>query len=106
MKAYGTSSKAIKKAVDAEWKQKEVEYFEKCKNDIIPQILAVCMFTLKTRFGFGKVRMNDFYTDVSATLKLMLSNGVLFNKSFSTQDLIDMVKSDYNIDLDGEMRKK
>lgn len=60
MKSYGTTNKAVKKAVDIEWQTKEAEYFEMCKNDIIPQILAVCMFTLKTRFGFGKKRINDF----------------------------------------------
>jgi hypothetical protein len=104
MKSYGTRTQQIKKAVDNEWQTKETEYFEKCKNDVVPQILAVCMFTLKTRFGFGKKRINDFYTDISATLKLMLEGGV-FGKNFSTQDLIDMIKNDYGIDLDSEVRK-
>ena len=106
MKSYGIRTQQIKKAVDAEWQTKETEYFEKCKNDIVPQILAVCMFTLKTRFGFGKKRMNNFYSDIQATLKLMLSNDAVFGKKFTTQDLIDMVKNDYGIDLDSEVRKK
>ena len=99
MKAYGTSSKAIKKAVDAEWQNKEGEYFEKCKNDIIPQILAVCMMTLKTRFGFGKKRITDFYNDVTGTFEIMEKKAV-FGKSFTTVDCINMIKDDYDIDLD------
>ena len=99
MKAYGTSSKAIKKAVDAEWQNKEAEYFELCKNDIIPQILAVCMMTLKTRFGFGKKRITDFYNDVTGTFEIMEKKAV-FGKSFTTVDCINMIKDDYDIDLD------
>lgn len=106
MRSYNTTNKQLKKAVNAEWQTKETEYFEMCKNDIIPQILAVCMLTLKTRFGFGKKRINDFYSDMQATLKLMLSNDAVFGKKFTTQDLIDMVKNDYGIDLDSEVRKK
>lgn len=106
MKSYGTRKQQIKKAVNAEWQTKETEYFEMCKNDIIPQILAVCMFTLKTRFGFGKKRMNDFYNDMLGTLKLMLDNGAIFGRKISSQDLIDMIKEEYGIDLDSEVRKQ
>ena len=106
MKSYGTTRNSLRKAVDVEWEAKEAEYFEKCKNDIIPQILAVCMFTLKTRFGFGKKRINDFYSDMAGTLKLMLDNGAVFGRKISSQDLIDMVKEEYGIDLDKEVRKE
>ena len=64
MKAHLTSRQAMKKTIDREWELKQNEYFELCKKDIVPQVLAVCMMTLKTRFGFGKKRMNDFYNDV------------------------------------------
>lgn len=104
MKSYGTTNKSLKKAVDTEWQQKEAEYFEMCKNDIIPQILAVCMFTLKTRFDFDKEHIMDFFDDMSGTLKLMLDNGAVFGRKISSQDLIDMIKDEYGIDLDSEVR--
>ena len=63
MKSHLTSRQAMKKTIDREWELKQNEYFELCKKDIVPQVLAVCMMTLKTRFGFGKKRINDFYID-------------------------------------------
>lgn len=100
MKSHLTSSKAMKKAIDREWESKQNEFFELCKKDISAQILAVCMMTLKTRFSFGKKRMNDFYTDVMDIFDTM-EKGLIFGKSFSTVDCIEMIKKDYGIDLDG-----
>ena len=51
----------MKKTIDREWESKQNEFFELCKKDIVPQVLAVCMMTLKTRFGFGKKRLKKFY---------------------------------------------
>lgn len=99
MKSYCTSKQAMKKAIDREWESKQNEFFELCKKDISAQILAVCMLTLKTRFGFGKKRMNDFYIDVADTFDVM-QKGLIFGKSFSTVDCIEMIKKDYGIDLD------
>jgi hypothetical protein len=106
MKSYGTTKDSLKKAVDAEWQRKEAEYFELCKKDIIPQILAVCMFTLKIRFSFGTKRMNIFFDDVMCTLTHLLSEGAILGATMTTQDLIDLVKKEYGIDLDEEIRKE
>lgn len=43
---------------------------------------------------------------MSGTLKLMLDNGAVFGRKISSQDLIDMVKEEYGIDLDKEVRKE
>lgn len=99
MKSYCTNRKALKKVINQEWKSKEDEYFELCKKDISAQVLAVCMMSLKTRFGFGKKRMNDFYNDVMGTFEIMEKKAV-FGKSFTTVDCINMIKDDYGIDLD------
>ena len=99
MKSHLTSRKALNKAINKEWELKQNEYFELCKKDIVPQVLAVCMMTLKTRFGFGKKRMNDFYTDVMDIFDTM-EKGLIFGKSFTTVDCINMIKDDYGIDLD------
>lgn len=106
MKSYNTTNKQLKKAVDAEWKRKEAEYFELCKNDIIPQILAVCMFTLKIRFSFGTKRMNIFFDDVMCTFTHLLSEGAILGATMTTQDLIDLIKNKYDIDLDREVKKR
>lgn len=102
MKSYCTNRKALKKAINQEWKSKEDEYFELCKKDISAQVLAVCMMSLKTRFGFGKKRMNDFYDDVMGLFNIM-EKGLIFGKNFSTVDCINMIKEDYGIDLDGRV---
>ena len=99
MKSHLTSRQAMKKTIDREWESKQNEFFELCKKDIVPQVLAVCMMTLKTRFGFGKKRMNDFYNDVTGTFEIMEKKAV-FGKSFTTVDCINMIKDDYGIDLD------
>jgi hypothetical protein len=99
MKSHLTSKQSMKKAIDREWESKQNEFFELCKKDISAQILAVCMLTLKTRFGFGKKRMNDFYNDFIGTCKIM-DKDLIFGKSFSTVDCIEMIKKDYGIDLD------
>ena len=99
MKSHLTSRQAMKKTIDREWELKQNEYFELCKKDIVPQVLAVCMMTLKTRFGFGKKRMNDFYSDAMDTFDTM-EKGLIFGKSITTVDCINMMKDDYGIDLD------
>lgn len=99
MKSHLTSSKAMKKAIYREWESKQNEVFELCKKDVSAQILAVCMMSLKTRFGFGKKRLNDFYTDVNATFKLAQQDGI-FGKTFTAVDCIKMIKEDFEIDLD------
>lgn len=96
MKSYCTNGKALRKAIEKEWETKQNEFFEQCKYDIAAQIIAVCMLTLKTRFGFGKSRMNDFYNDLKGTLNV---NSIL-GKSFSTVDCIELIKKLYDIDLD------
>lgn len=96
---YYSNRKSIKKAVEQEWKTKEAEYYEICKQDIAPQLLAVCMLTLKTRFGFGKKRMTDFYTDVCGTFNIMNTGGILGTK-FTPVDCIETIKKEYGIDLD------
>lgn len=105
MKSYFTNGKALHKAIDQEWESKQDEFFDKCKNDISAQVMAVCMLSLKTRFRFGKKRMKDFYDDVKGTIEIMDKNAI-FNKSFSTIDCIQMIKDLYEIDLDEDFNKE
>jgi hypothetical protein len=97
MRSYGVNSSRLAKAVEEEWKAKEDEFFQKCKTDIIPQILAVSMFSLETRFDFSKEDIQDFYHDVVGTLTL----GDIFGRSMNVEDLIADIKEKYDIDLDG-----
>ena len=97
MRSYGVKSGRLAKAVEQEWKAKEDKCFEKCKADIIPQILAVSMFSLETRFDFSKEDIQDFYHDVIGTLTL----GDIFGRSMNIEDLIADIKEKYGIDLDG-----
>ena len=105
MKSYFTNGKALHKAINREWELKQDEFFDKCKNDISAQVMAVCMLSLKTRFGFGKKRMRDFYDDVKGTIEIM-DKDAIFNKSFSTIDCIKMIKDLYGIDLDEDFNKE
>jgi hypothetical protein len=97
MRSYGVNSSRLAKAVEEEWKAKEDEFFQKCKIEIIPQILAVSMFSLETRFDFSKEDIRDFYHDVLGTLTL----GDIFGRSMNVEDLIADIKEKYDIDLDG-----
>lgn len=102
MKAHCTTRKSINKAMEDEWKSKQDEYYEKCKKDIIPQVVATCMYCLKIRYGFGKKRMHDFLDEIRATNELLESD-LIFGKGFTTVDLIQMIKEQYNIDLDKDL---
>lgn len=104
MKSYFTNGKELHKAIDKEWKSKQDEFFNKCKYDISAQVMALCMLSLKHRFGFGKKRMKDFYDDVMATVDVMDKDSV-FGKSFSTDDCIKTIKDLYEIDLDADLKK-
>ena len=72
---------------------------------IIIVVMAICMLSLKTRFGFGKKKIRDFYDDVKGTIEIM-DKDAIFNKSFSTIDCIRMVKDLYGIDLDEDFNKE
>lgn len=95
MRSYGVKSSRLAKAVEEEWKAKEDKFFEKCKADIIPQILAISMFSLETRFDFDKKDIQDFYHDVVGTLTL----GDVFGRTMNIEDLITDIKEKYDIDL-------
>lgn len=97
MRSYGVNSSRLAKAVEEEWKAKEDEFFQKCKADIIPQMLAVSIFSLKTRFDFSKEDIQDIYHDVIGTLTL----GDIFGRTMNIEDLIADIKEKYDIDLDG-----
>lgn len=101
MKSYCTTQKAIKKAMNDEWKTKQDEHFELCKKGIVPQVMAMCMYALKIRYGFGEKRMNDFFDEVKAMSNIM-ENGNVFGKTFTSVDLIHDIKNKYGIDLDVE----
>lgn len=106
MRAYCTSKKSIKAAVNQavkqEWQNYEQTVFEQCKRDILAQVMAVCLMSLKTRYGFGQKRITDFYYDVKGTFYNM-DKGLLGQK-YTTVDCIKYVKDNYGIDLDEDMK--
>jgi len=81
------------------WDKKYDEMFSHCKQDIIAQVLSVCLNTLANRFGFGKKRLLDFLSDVEGTFTIMDGQGI-FGKRFTTVDLIKQINQDYGINLD------
>ena len=98
-----TSESAIRQKVQEEYQKYKDEVYRQVMEDVIPQILAIVFLTLSNDFGFGKKRLLKIISGMKAYCKLM--NTEIFNRKFTTLDLIKQLKDKYGIDLDEEVKK-
>lgn len=89
----------LKEMFEKEYDKRAAEVFEECKRDIVPQLMAVCMFELDTEFGFKKKRLQRFKDGVEAYFLTMLSGGFC-GKEFNTQTCIDVMRDKYGINVE------
>lgn len=98
-----TSESAIRKKVQEEYQKYEDEVYRQVVEDVVPQVLAIVFLTLSNDFGFGRKRLLKVIDGMKAYCKLL--NTEIFNRKFTTLDLIKQLKDKYGINLDEEVKK-
>lgn len=74
---------------------------DEIQTDIARQLMAVVLYSLAVRYGWGKVRLRRFFGEVSDTFSDMEGVGIV--RPFDCDNLIERIKEDHGIDLIAEI---
>lgn len=106
MKALVTPKQQLKprvvKEVEREYMRRYQEHQDAIQKDISVQLLAAVFYTLNVCEGFGKARLRRVFAEINGTFEDMA--GVGFAGEFDTDDLTDLVRERFGIDLKNEVR--
>ena len=106
MKALVTPKQQLKprvmKEVEREYMRRYQEHQNAIQKDITVQLTAAVLYTLNVCEGFGAKRLRRFFEELNGTFEDM--NGVGFAGSFDTDDLTELVREKFGIDLKAEVR--
>jgi hypothetical protein len=106
MKALITPKQQLKprvmKEVEREYMRRYQEHQNAIQRDITVQLLAAVLYTLNVCEGFGKVRLRRVFAELNGTFEDM--SGVGFAGRFDADDLTDLVREKFGIDLKAEVR--
>ena len=82
----------VLKAIDDEWDKREQEVFDKCKRDIITQLLATTLCYLNKRYGWKAKVLNSVKDGIQDLFIAMQTNGIM-GQEFTTEHCIDYLIS-------------
>lgn len=106
MKALITPKQQLKprvmKEVEREYSRRYQEHQNAIQKDISVQLTAAVLYTLNVCEGFGAKRLRRFFEELNGTFEDM--NGVGFAGRFDTDDLTELVRERYGIDLKSEIK--
>ena len=106
MKALVTPKQQLKprvmKEVEREYSRRYQEHQNAIQKDISVQLTAAVLYTLNICEGFGAKRLRRFFEELNGTFEDM--NGVGFAGRFDTDDLTELVRERYGIDLKSEIK--
>ena len=106
MKALITPKQQLKprvmKEVEREYSRRYQEHQNAIQKDISVQLTAAVLYTLNICEGFGAKRLRRFFEELNGTFEDM--NGVGFAGRFDTDDLTELVRERYGIDLKSEIK--
>lgn len=91
----------IKKEVAAEVQRQHKQLFVQAAEDLIPQAMAVFLWTMAVNYGWKKKRLQKLVEALHETDYLM-DNPSLLHHRFSPIDLEKEIKEKYDIDLRAE----
>ena len=91
----------IAKEVDKEYTRRYQEHQNQIQKDIAVQLLAAVLYTLNVCEGYGKARLRRVFDEINGTFEDM--DGVGFAGRFDCDDLAELVKERYDIDLKKEI---
>lgn len=92
----------IRKLIHRESVIREDEIRNEIAKDITVQLLAAVLYTLNVCEGFGEKRLRRFFEELNGTFQDMA--GVGFAGRFDADDLTDLVREKFGIDLKAEVR--
>ena len=105
MKALVTDKQKLKprvvKEVEREYTRRYQEHQNAIQKDIAVQLVAAVLYTLNICEGFGKARLRRIFDELTGTFADM--NGVGFAGQFDGDDLTDLVRERFGIDLKAEI---
>lgn len=106
MKAIHDGNRPLKQRVRKEVEREFNAQYQALQNDIqhniSVQLTAAIFYTLATWHGWGKKRLKRLMKEISTTFEDM--NGVGFAGEFNTDDLVEKIKDDFDIDLKAEIK--
>lgn len=95
------STAATRRIVKEEVQREMTQYQIAIQDDVSRQLIAVMLYSLHVRFGFGKKRLREIFDEIDSTFSDM--NGVGIVPPFDTDDLIARCKDEFGIDLLAEV---
>ena len=105
MKALVTPKQQLKprvmKEVEREYMRRYQEHQNAIQRDIAEQLTAAVLYTLNVCEGFGKKRLHRFFEELNGTFQDM--DGVGFAGRFDADDLTELVRERFGIDLATEI---
>ncbi len=90
---YMVKNSDLKQEVVKEFKRQEQQLAE----NFTYQTVASILYILEKQFGFGKKRLNNV-VDAIESLNSLQNNGI-FGQTFDNLDLIEHLKTKYDIDV-------
>ena len=92
----------VVKEVEREYMRRYQEHQNAIQKDIAEQLLAAVLYTLNVCEGFGKARLRRVFDEINGTFEDMA--GVGFAGEFDCDDLTELVRERFGIDLKKEVR--
>lgn len=91
----------VMKEVDREYTRRYQEHQNAIQKDIAVQLLAAVLYTLNVCEGYGDRRLRRVFDEINGTFADM--NGVGFCGQFDGDDLTDLCRDKFGIDLRREV---
>lgn len=91
----------VMKEVEREYMRRYQEHQDAIQKNISVQLLAAVLYTLNVCEGFGKARLRRVFDEINGTFEDMA--GVGFAGRFDTDDLTELVRERFGIDLKAEV---
>lgn len=92
----------VRKEVEREYTRRYQEHRNTIQKDVAVQLTAAVLYTLNVCEGFGAKRLKRFFEELNGTFGDM--DGVGFAGSFDADDLTELVKERFGIDLESEIK--
>lgn len=92
----------VMREVEREYSRRYQEHQNAIQKDISVQLVAAVLHTLHVCEGFGEKRLRRFFAELNGTFEDM--SGVGFAGEFDCDDLAELVREKFGIDLESEIK--
>lgn len=92
------SASEVRKISHEQYEEERANIFKDCADDIMAQAISVVLWTLATRYEWGRKRLTDFTDALKDTNDLMCNPSKMHHR-FSPLDCEKSIKDKYGIDI-------